>query len=144
MAFPPVTTTSNGDAGAAFVSAVQSAGLNVGGLSPVAQLQLAVANLFLQDPTTVNIPAGDILSGTFGANKSGGADTGDYTFPGSAVVTKSVNSATAFATPSALAATAMYVFASTVSGAALMGFGTTNDVALMNRAGTVCLGIGPN
>ena len=25
-----------------------------------------------------------------------------------------------------------------------MGYGTTNDVSLMNRAGTVCLGVGPN
>jgi hypothetical protein len=53
-------------------------------------------------------------------------------------------STTALATPSALAATAMNTFASTVSGGALMGFGTTNDVSLMNRAGTVCLGVGPN
>lgn len=53
-------------------------------------------------------------------------------------------STTALATPSALAATALNAFASTVSGASLMGFGTTNDVSLMNRAGTVCLGVGPN
>jgi hypothetical protein len=51
---------------------------------------------------------------------------------------------TAFATPGALTATGSRSFASTVSGAAVMGFGTTNDVALMNRAGTVCLGVGPN
>ena len=51
---------------------------------------------------------------------------------------------TAFATPAALSATGSREFASTVSGAVLMGFGTTNDVSLMNRAGTVCLGVGPN
>ena len=50
----------------------------------------------------------------------------------------------ALATPSALSATGSRSFASTVSGAALMGYGTTNDVSLMNRAGTVCLGVGPN
>src|SRR3990167_5134989 len=60
------------------------------------------------------------------------------------IVTNSVASATAIATPGAFGATRGAFFASTVSGAALMGFGTTNDVALMNRAGTVCLGVGPN
>ena len=60
------------------------------------------------------------------------------------IVTNSVVSATAIATPGAFGATRGAFFASTVSGAALMGFGTTNDVALMNRAGTVCLGVGPN
>jgi hypothetical protein len=58
--------------------------------------------------------------------------------------TTSLISTTALATPSALGATQFTAFASTVSGAAVMGFGTTNDVALMNRAGTVVLGIGPN
>ncbi len=53
-------------------------------------------------------------------------------------------SVTALATPSALAATGLYAFASTVSGAVLMGFGTTNDVALMNRAGTPVIGITAN
>jgi hypothetical protein len=47
-----------------------------------------------------------------------------------------VVSTTALATPSALAATAFNAFASTVSGATLMGFGTTGDVTLKNRAGT--------
>jgi len=48
------------------------------------------------------------------------------------------------ATPSALAATAFNAFASTVSGAVLMGYGTTADVTLKNRAGTDVLKIGPN
>lgn len=73
--------------------------------------------------------------GTFSA---GIAITGAGTF------TTSLSSTTALATPGALVATQFTAFASTVSGAALMGFGTTNDVSLMNRAGTVCLGIGPN
>jgi hypothetical protein len=55
-----------------------------------------------------------------------------------------LKSTTAFATPSALSATQYTAFASTVSGAAIMGYGTTNDVSLMNRSGTVCLGVGPN
>lgn len=45
-------------------------------------------------------------------------------------------STTAFATPSALSATQFTAFASTVSGATLMGYGTTADVTLKNRAGT--------
>lgn len=59
-------------------------------------------------------------------------------------ITGQIRSDTAFATPAALTATGARWFASTVSGGVLMGFGTTNDVALMNRAGTVCLGVGPN
>ncbi len=58
--------------------------------------------------------------------------------------TTSLKSTTALATPGALSATQATAFASTVSGAAIMGFGTTNDVSLMNRAGTVVLGVGPN
>lgn len=58
--------------------------------------------------------------------------------------TTNLKSTTALATPTALTATQATEFASTVSGASLMGFGTTNDVALMNRAGTVVLGVGPN
>ena len=51
---------------------------------------------------------------------------------------------TATATPSAFAATSFDGFSSTVSGAAIMGFGTTNDVTLMNRAGTPVLGVVAN
>ena len=76
------------------------------------------------------------LSGTLGV-------TGATTLS-SATYTTNLTSTTALATPGALSATQATAFASTVSGAAIMGFGTTNDVALMNRAGTVVLGIGPN
>ena len=65
------------------------------------------------------------------------------TFTGS-TFTLDQKSNTAFATPAALTATGRRSFASTVSGGVVMGFGTTNDVTLMNRAGTVCLGVGPN
>lgn len=53
-------------------------------------------------------------------------------------------STTALATPSAFAATQGAFFASTVSGATLMGFGTTGDVTLKNRAGTDVAYVGPN
>jgi hypothetical protein len=62
----------------------------------------------------------------------------------SVTFTTNLISTTALATPAALAATQFTGFASTVSGAAIMGYGTTNDVSLMNRAGTVVLGVGPN
>lgn len=116
------------------------------------------------------IPAGDVTSGTFGANTG---DTGTYGFPNDVTVaddltaadiastatmasgttlaagtslsfTTLASSTTALATPSALAATALNAFASTVSGATLMGFGTTHDVTLKNRAGTSVLGVTAN
>lgn len=51
---------------------------------------------------------------------------------------------TAAATPSALTVTTGTVFASTVSGATLMGFGSTGDVTLKNRAGTDVLVVTSN
>lgn len=75
---------------------------------------------------------------TIGATTPG---TGAFT---SGTFTLSWKSTTALATPSALSATEANFYASTVSGASLGGFGTTNDVTLRNRAGTVCLGVGPN
>jgi hypothetical protein len=53
-------------------------------------------------------------------------------------------STTAIATPSAYVATTFSGFASTVSGAVLMGYGTTGDVTLKNRAGTSVAWVGPN
>jgi len=50
MTYPVVSTTSNGDASAAFIAAAQKAGINVGGLQAVAQVQLALANLFAESP----------------------------------------------------------------------------------------------
>lgn len=58
--------------------------------------------------------------------------------------TLDVKSVTAFTTPSALSATQFTAFASTVSGATLMGFGTTHDVSLKNRAGTTAIGVTAN
>lgn len=62
---------------------------------------------------------------------SGGPITGS-----TITYTVKVIGTTAIATPSALIATTGQLFASTVSGATLMGFGTTGDVTLKNRAGT--------
>lgn len=221
MAFPDTTYTSNAAAASGLVNKAGAAGLDLSGLQPLAQLQSAVANLLVSDPSTVTVPAGDISAGTFGANIVP-ADTGLYTFPGQLTVTAKINlastiaitatgltfqsfqasganaaagdytfigpqstgnatpgtwifqttsaggagsvaqtettvltlgaatvgatgslsfttsafSTTALATPAALVATRFSGFASTVSGAVLMGFGTTGDVTLKNRAGT--------
>lgn len=53
----------------------------------------------------------------------------------------SLSSVTAIATPGAYAATTSSLFASTVSGAAIMGFGTTNDVSLLQKSGAVAAGV---
>ena len=99
----------------------------------------------------INIPSA--VPGTLTTNLHNNGSvlvwTGGATFPGTVTVTAltyttSVKSTTALATPGALSATQATAFASTVSGASLMGYGTTNDVSLMNRAGTVVLGVGPN
>lgn len=66
------------------------------------------------------------------------ANTSSITFTGR------ITSVTAIATPSALVATTFTGFASTVSGAVLMGFGTTYDVTLKNRAGTDAFGVTAN
>lgn len=78
------------------------------------------------------------FNGTIGATTPA---AGTFT---SSTFSTSLKSTTALATPSALSATQFTGFASTVSGASIMGYGTTNDVSLMNRAGTVVLGVGPN
>ncbi len=63
------------------------------------------------------------------------------TFTGTPVVpelryTTSIWGSTALATPSAFGSTIGTLFTSTVSGATIMGYGTTGDVTLKNRAGT--------
>lgn len=70
--------------------------------------------------------------------------TGATTFSAGVTFTTLLSSVTALATPSALSATAVNAFASTVSGATLMGYGTTADVTLKNRAGADVLKLDPN
>ena len=91
---------------------------------------------------TLGVTGATTLSSTLGVT-SATTLSSTVSFTGS-TFTLDEKSNTAFATPSALSATGYRAFASTVSGAAMMGFGTTNDVSLMNRAGTVVLGVGPN
>lgn len=87
MAFPSRTAANEGQAVAVMDAAASAAGIVVPSLSPTGRTSLYVANLLEGDPTTAQIPAGDVLSGTFGANKSGGADTGLYTFPNGLTIT---------------------------------------------------------
>ncbi len=112
-----IAATNDAAAGALFQSTIQAAGVDVSHLGQLAQVQLAVANSI-----TGSIP--DTVS--------------TLTF------TDKLISTTAIATPSAVAATQFTAFASTVSGATLMGFGTTGDVTLKNRAGTDVLVVTSN
>mgnify|MGYP001560028811 CR=1 FL=1 len=81
-----------------------------------------------------------VLSPAFTGTMTGPA----ITLTGALTYGTKIVSTTALATPSALAATAFNAFASTVSGATLMGMGTTGDVTLKNRAGTTVAYVGPN
>jgi hypothetical protein len=58
--------------------------------------------------------------------------------------TTALGSLTPYATPAAFTQTLSSQFASTVSGATLMGYGTTGDVTLKNRAGTDALYVAAN
>lgn len=141
MPFPAVVYTTNRGAASGMVNNAQEAGLSVNALNEIAQIQSVVANLLKNDPSTASVPAADVSSGTFGANIP---DTRTYNFPSALGWATLLSSTTALATPSALVATTSAAFASTVSGATLMGFGTTNDVTLVNQAGTPVLGIVAN
>lgn len=121
----------------------QAAGFKVTGAVAAGTVALAVissgadANLTLNAKGSGTIGIGSVSTGTVTVTPLLAAAAG-FTF------VTSVKSTTALATPSALAATQFTSFASTVSGAAIMGFGTTGDVTLLNRAGTSCLYVGPN
>jgi hypothetical protein len=84
---------------------------------------------------------GDVIFHTDGAYDVGKPGA---TRPRNIYFTNAVIGTAAFATPSALSATQFTAFASTVSGATLMGYGTTGDVTLKNRAGTTVAYVGPN
>lgn len=56
MSYPDISPTSDAAAGALFQSAVQASGLNVSGLSQIAQLQAAVGALMTAEPPTWVIP----------------------------------------------------------------------------------------
>ena len=91
----------------------------------------AISETGIESPAaTITTTTGN-LTGNVTGNIAGGTVAGT-----SVTYSTLASSVTALATPSALAATALNAFASTVSGATLMGFGTTGDVTLKNRAGT--------
>lgn len=73
-----LSASNDAAAGALFQSTVQAAGVDVHALGGLAQVQLAIASLYADAPPG-SVAAGDIASGTFGANIP---DTGTYAFPG--------------------------------------------------------------
>ena len=87
-----------------------------------------------------------LSGGTFGTSSNTlTPESGNtITVAASQFVTTYLTATTASATPTALAASQSFGFLSTVYGATLMGFGTTADVTLMNRAGTPVVAISPN
>lgn len=72
-----LSATNDAEAGSLFQSVVQGTGLDVSNLGQLAQVQLAVAEIFSNAPPG-SVAAADIASGTFGANIP---DTGNYAFP---------------------------------------------------------------
>ncbi len=88
--------------------------------------------------TSLTTAAGKIGMGTTpGSAGAINVDHAAYTGP-------TVIAIGAITTPSAYAVTTSALFPSTVSGATLMGFGTTGDVTLKNRAGTSVAYVMPN
>lgn len=73
-----LSANNDGDALSLFRSYASVAGVDVSDLSEVGGLQLMVASM-ISDAPPGSVAAGDIASGTFGANIP---DTGTYTFPG--------------------------------------------------------------
>lgn len=79
MPFPAVTYVTDADAFSGLRSNANYAGLQLGGqLSTDGMVASILANLLVNDPSTVSVPAGDVTSGLFGANIP---DTGAYGFP---------------------------------------------------------------
>ncbi len=103
-----IVATNDGAAGALFQSSVQAAGTDLTHLSPLAQLQLAVAQLFTDEPPgTVN--ASDVSAGTFGA--------GDFTFPANLTVVGPTLTLSAAGAAFAVAGTTTALTANVASGA---------------------------
>lgn len=114
---------------------------------------------FLSSNSTKNwqISVNNFVSGAFeiAASTAGGGTTfttalfsmkndGTLTLAGQVNFGSSLTSTTALATPGAYAATTGTFFASTVNGAAQMGFGSTYDSVMMNRSGTAVIGVVAN
>lgn len=100
---------------------------------------ITITNFFAAVPVPIAVTdATDATTTTTGSLKTaGGLGVAKAAFIGTSLNFGTVlKSVAALATPGAYAATASSLFASTVSGATLMGFGSTGDVTLKNRAGT--------
>jgi hypothetical protein len=69
------------------------------------------------------------------------ANTLDLTAAGQITFVSFVTSTTNQSTPAALSSTRMYLYATTGGGATLYGYGTTNDVQLINKSQSTVLAI---
>jgi uncharacterized membrane protein len=98
------------------------------------------------DYLVAGVTTDDIQLRLFGGHGMSVFGPDDSTFPGDKAigVYGTVRALAAIATPTAFAQTQASYFASTVSGATLMGFGTTGDVTLKNRSGTDVLVVTAN
>ncbi len=91
--------------------------------------------------TGVAIFDGGAFNGTIGATTP---NTGAFTTLGASgniTFASEVKSTTAIATPSTFVATQADVYAHASRGAVIQGFGSSNDVSLVNRSGAVALGV---
>ena len=85
-----------------------------------------------------------VAQNSSGTNVAAITQAGQLTVAQGLVYATYARSTTAASTPAAMVATTATLFAGSSTGASLMGFGTTYDLSLVNRAGTVVIGIGPN
>lgn len=111
-----LSASSDGAAGALFQSTVQAAGVDIHLLSPLAQVQLAIASIYADAPPG-SVAAGDIASGTFGANIP---DTGTYAFPGTVTILGALVNLSTAGAAFAFTGTTVASVADTASGAITM------------------------
>lgn len=147
MSFPTTTYTDNESAASGFVSNAAQQGLSLNGLNPVAQLQSAVANLLLDEPSgTVDLTT-DVTGILPGANGGTGvANTGktltlagNLATAGAFAITLTATGTTGVTLPTTgtLVTTAVTTLSSLATVSATLGFGgTTSAFPMLKRSST--------
>jgi len=112
-----------------------------GGVSTVAQTFAGMKTFAngIQSNANVTITAGGLTINAGGFNVTGGS-----LVTGNLNTTNVFSNTAAVAFPGALAGAWSSLYCGAATGATIYGFGTTNDVSLMNRTGNVVLGITAN